>query len=238
MQGDSAAHSEDRAAILLRSVAEQLKLPLSTIARQAELGHFTGDMHAVDVTAIHTNATAALTLVESYLLGLQLMQEQSELLLEPVSVSSLLVDAAHSLSAFAKQYGVALELDVAGKYEPVMAHRQALSAALIALGFALVEGYPLEAGRLTLAVHRTPHGIITGIYGDYEHLSSEQWRNALALQGRANRPFTAVCQGTGAGIFVAESILRAMSTRLRVGKHRRKRGLAATLQPSQQLQLV
>lgn len=222
---------------LLRSVAEQLKMPLSTIARQAELGQLTGELTAVDLGAIRTHAAAALTLVDSYLLGLQLMRDQTSLVLEPVSVSSLLVDTAHELSGFAKQYDAKLELHVGGRYEPVMAHSVGLKAALLALGYALLEGHPMNGRRLMLAVHRTPHGIVTGLYGEYEHLNTEEWRKALALQGQARQPL-AELSGNCAGLFVANTIFQAMSTRLRVGKHRNQQGLATTLQPSQQLSFV
>jgi hypothetical protein len=222
----------------LRSVADQLKLPLAVIARQAELGQLTGDPGQVDLAAVRTHATAALTLVDCYLLGLQLVHQQASLAIEPVSVSSTLAEIAHELDGFARQYGTRLELRIAGRYEPVMAHRAGLKSALLALGYALLEGYPLKGGHLTLAVHRTPHGIVTGLYGDYEQLSAAQWRKALELHGKAPQPFSALCSGNGAGLFVAESILQAMSTRLRVGKHQNKQGLATTLQASQQLSFV
>ena len=236
MQDSSAIQSEE-ATQLLRSVAEQLKMPLATIARQAELGQLTGRPDVVDLNAIRAHAAAALTLVDSYLLGLQLMREQSALQLEPVSVSSMLVETAHELEGFAKQYGATLDLRIAGRYEPVMAHPAGLKAALLALGFALLEGYPMQGKRLTLAVHRTPHGIVTGLYGNYERLSTDAWRKALLLQGVAPQPLTAL-SGNGAGLFVADAIFRSMATRLRIGKHLNMQGLATTLQPSQQLSFV
>lgn len=230
MQGEEAT--------LLQSVAEQLKTPLAIIARQAELGQLTGKMGLADVRSIHAQAATALTLVESYLLGLQLLYEQTELNLEPVSVSSLLVDVAHELDGFAKQYGTGLQLRIGGKYQPVMAHSRGLKSALLSVGYTLLESYPLSGQCLTLAVHRTPHGIVTGIYGDYQEISSRHWRKALELQGRASQPFRALTSGSGAGLFVAQTILQAMTTRLRVGKHLNQHGLATTLQSSQQLQFV
>lgn len=228
-------------AALLRSVAEQLTSPLTIISRQAELAELvdntTGSV-LPDARVIHAQAAAALTLIESYLLGAQLLHEQTELALEPVSVSSLLVDVAHELTGFARQYDVRLDVRIAGKYEPVMAHHAGLRAALLAVGYALLEGYSWPGKCLTLAAHRTPHGIVTGLYGDFEEISSQQWRRALQLRGRAAQSFGAVCKGSGAGLFVAETILRAMETRLRVGKHQNMQGLATTLQPSQQLRFV
>jgi len=223
---------------LLRSVAEQMKLPLTQIVRQVELANLGAG--PVDTQALQTQATVALTLVDSYLLGLQLLSEQASLALEPVSVASTLTDTAHELSRFAKQYNVGLEVHVAGRYEPVMAHHVGLRAALLSLGYALVEAQAAQGGkrRLVLASHRGAHGIVAGLYGKYENLQASQWRRALELCGRAGQPFTTVSTGSGAGLFVADAILQAMATRLRVGRYHKQTGLAATLLPSQQLRLV
>ena len=229
---------------LLLSVAEQLKVPLTTIARRAELGQLTGQVELVDAALIRAQADAAIQLVDSYLLGLQLLREQTQLELEPVSVSSTLVDTAHNLEGLARQYGVQVELAVAGKYTPVMANARGLRAALLSLGFALIEAQAAQAvpasgpRRITLATHRTAQGIVAGLYGDYDGLSTEAWRNALKLFGRAAQPLTSVTAGSGAGLFVADAILRSMSSGLRVGHFQHQNGLAATLQPSQQLQFV
>lgn len=240
-----AAHMgfDDEAGDLLSAVAEQLKVPLTAIARHAELGRLTGQPDLVDVDVIRTQADAALQLVDSYLLGLQLMREQTQLALEPVSASSTLVDTAHTLERFARHYGVQLEVEVAGKFRPVMAHARGLRAALLSLGFALIEAQAAQdrtkgPRRLTLATHQTPHGIVTGLYGEYEGLTTEQWRSALKLYGRAPQPLTAVSAGSGAGLFVADAIFRSMSSSLRVGQYQHQNGLAATLQPSRQLQFV
>src|SRR6185436_4383369 len=117
-----------------------------------------------------------------------------------------------------------------------------LRAALLSLGYALIESRAAQDNarrpQLSLAAHRTQHGIVTGVYGDYQQLSTEEWRRALKLYGRAQQPFVALAPGSGAGLFVANTILEAMSARLRVGRHQKQSGLATTLQPSQQLQFV
>lgn len=230
-------NDSQQATQLLRSIVEQIKSPLTAIARQAELGTLTGEPAVADLHAINTHAMAALMLADSYLMGLQLLREQASLALEPVSVSSMLTETAHELHGFAKQYGVDLELHIAGKYAPVMAHRTGLKSALLSVGYALLENTPLENSRLTLAVRRTPHGIVTGLYGSFEDLNTERWRRALDLHGKAPQPLRAL-GSNGAGLFVAEAILQAMATRLRVGKHLKQQGFATTLQASQQLSLV
>lgn len=227
---------------LLLSVAEHLKVPLTTIARQAELGQMVGEGSLSDIAAIGVQAAAAITLVDSYLLGLELMRKQAGLQLEPVSISSTIMDAAHDLDRFAKYYQVHLEVEVGGKFGPVMSHPQGLRAALLSLGFALVEAQAAQdmdgPRRLTLATHRTPLGIVSGVYGKYEALSARRWRKALNLAGKARQPITNLTPGNGAGLFVADAILRSMDTQLRVGRYSHQSGLAATFQPSKQLQFV
>ncbi len=231
--------SELDAMQLLRSVAEQLKLPLTIIARRAELGEMLGEAGVTDFAAMRLQATLALGLVDSYLLGLQLADGQTQLDIEPVSVSSLLVEAAHELQAVAKQYDVHIEVALAGKYGPVMANRRGLKAALMSLGYALLGAQPTaEKRRMVLAAHRTAHGITAGMYGPFDGLNAGSWRQALTLVGKARQPFGTLSGDGGAGLFVAETILQAMETRLRVGKHDNRYGLATTLQPSQQLCLV
>jgi hypothetical protein len=244
-----ALHNEVRpeANELLASVAEQLKVPLAIIARQAELGALHGTQDgSFDATTIATQADAALMLVDSYLLGLELLRTQTQLELEPVSVSSLLVDIAHDLHSFARQYGVKVELETAGRYGPVMSNARGLKAALLSLGFALVEaqsaqlveGAGKKPARVLLAAHRTPHGIVAGMYGTHQTVSAGAWRRAQTLRGKARQPFAELGAGSAAGLFVADTILRSMESRLRVGRYLHAGGLAATLQPSQQLQFV
>jgi len=153
-----------------------------------------------------------------------------------------MTDAAHDLSRFADHYNVQLEVEVRGKYGPVMSNPQGLKAALLSLGFALVEAQAAQdisgPKRVVLATHRTHQGIVTGVYGQYEKLNAEHWRAALGLAGHARQPISALTFGNGAGLFVADVILRSMETRLRVGKFHHQNGLAATFQPSQQLTIV
>lgn len=225
---------------LLKAVAEQLKVPLTTISRQVELSQLTGNVSPKDLEAIHTQASTALMLVECYLLGLELAHTQTALTLEPVSISAVLASTAHDLYYIAREHQVELAVQVAGKYEPVMANHKGVKAALLSLVYGFIESTASERGRrhLTLAVHRTSYGITAGVYGMYKNLEAQEWRNALRLCGQASQPFVALGADSGAGLFVADAILRAMTTKLRVGRHQKEAGLAATFQPSQQLAFV
>ena len=237
MQAATAFDNEQTRQLLL-SVAEQLKVPLTHIARQTELAGLP-NARPVDVQGIRIQTSIALTLVDNYLLGLELLARQTALELEPVSVASLLVDTAHALDGHAKQYGVDVSLQIAGRYEPVMAHQAGLRAALLSLGYAMVEAQASNDGprRLVLAGHRKSSGIVAGMYGN-DSLDPGLWRKALQLCGQARQPLVEVFGTTGAGVFVADMLAQAMESRVRIGRHDKQSGFALTLQPSQQLQLV
>lgn len=224
---------------LLLGLAEQLKLPLLQIARRAELSTFGQD---VDLAAIQATADSALRLIDSYVLGVRLAESgQESLALEPVAVSSVLYDTAHQLSSVAKFYGVHLELDIAGKYAPVLTNRQGLQAALTSLGMSLIEALPaLDSKHLTLqlSAHKCRYGIVTGLYSDTESLTMESLRKGNQLLGKSRQPLVGVSHSGGAGVFVADAILQAMHLRLQTTRHNRLYGLGAVLQANNQLQLV
>lgn len=223
---------------LLRALAEQLKLPLLQIARQAELetsnNTFLGD--------ISLQADMALRLLDGYLLSTELSQATYTFELEPVAVSSMLYEAAHRLAGIASQYNCEIQLHLPGKYEPVMVHQDSFGAALTTLGYSFIEAQQFEEARqkpvVTLAAHRSRYGIVAGVYGEHEGLSTDMYRRAHALYGRARQPLPSLSASSGAGIFLADSLLGAMSTHLHVSHHKNLNGLAATLLPSRQLSLV
>ena len=221
---------------LLLALAEQLKLPLLQIARQAELGQ------PSDLPAVRTTAESALKLIDSYLLGVRLSTEgQTALALEPVSVSSVLYDVATDLTAAAQFYGVQLDLKVAGRYGPVLANRRALKSALTSLGMALIESLPaLDAKRLSLdlAAHKCRYGIVAGIYSDSVKMRSVPLADGRRLMGQSRQPLHDISGQSAAGIFVADQLFSAMQLKLQSSKFQNLHGLAAVLPVSPQLSLI
>ena len=224
---------------LLLSVAEELKVPLLQIARQAELSTFSGA--AEGLGQIQTTADMALRLIDNYVLGARLALEHEYMLeMEPVSISSVLYDAGQQLNSIAKLYGVELELNLGGKYGPVMAHRAGLQSALVSLGHALIEALPAigDKHRLQLAAHRCRYGVVTGVYSDVEQLTTEALHQGRRLNGHARQPLATLTHTSGAGVFVADTILQAMDAELTVSRHHKLYGLGAVLKPNPQLQLI
>jgi hypothetical protein len=226
---------------LFMSLAEQMKVPLVQISRRAEAGALLGNT-AEALQMVHAQADIALELIEGYMLSMRLaLDQEAAFTLQPVAVSAMLYDAAQQLYPVAKSYGVELEVVTAGKYGPVSAHQQGFKTALVSLGYALIEALPATNRsqlRLQLAAHKCRYGIATGLYADSELLTTEALRRGHQLQGRARQPLPQLTHTGGAGVFVADAILHALGTKLKVSHYRNLSGLGTVLQPNPQLQLV
>ncbi len=231
---------------LLLSIAEELKLPLLQIARAAELAALSQPHSPIEslrsLQDIQTTADSTVQLLDSYLFGARLaLEDDYHLLMEPVSVSSVLYDTGQQLSSLAKMYGVDLRLVIPGKFEPVLANRQGLQSALASLGWTLIEALAsLGAKELTLslAAHRCRYGIVAGLYSDVEQLTTDALRQGRKLHGHVRQPLATLSPSSGAGVFVADAILQAMDSGLKPTRHRNLYGLGAILQPTPQIQLV
>lgn len=225
---------------LFDTLAEDLKLSYLTIARTTELAKLEGELTHLDTVA--SVAGSALELLDNYLLSMRLQRAGEDLLLEPVSLAASLSDIAHQLEAAAHQQRCDIELHIAGKYQPIMAHSAGLSAALLSLGhvFIAAQGQKQHTARpvIKLAAHRTRYGIVAGLFTDSEGLTTDMLRRARQLYGKSRSPMSQFAVNADAGVFVADSLLRNMSPGLRVARYQKLAGLAATFAPSQQLALV
>jgi hypothetical protein len=224
---------------LLLSVAEELKLPLLQIARLAEHTNLSGS--APNSSLIEATADSALKLIDNYILGVRLALEPQHFGLENVSVSSVLYDTREELYAYAKNYGVDLSLNISGKHGPVTANKKGLEAALVSLGAALIEALPAMSAnqlKLQLATHRSRYGIVAGVYADTRQVSLSALNAGRRLANKSRQPLVSLSHSSGAGVFVADSILKAMDLNLTVSRHNNWYGIATILQPSHQLELI
>ena len=246
LQNDQKSYAENSDANLFAVLAESLKQPLNGIARTAELlkmhGNELTEQSPEMLESIFSTSTQTLRLLDHYQLNVRLQQADKEQILTPVSIASVLAETAHQLETVAHKQRCDIELVIAGRYEPVLAHGAGLSAALYDLGSILLEGQS-EAevhGRsvLKLAVHRTHHGIVAGLFSSATHVNAGALKRARQLQGKARAPFNQLTATTSAGLFIADALLSTMSTGLRVARYQRTSGLAATFLPSNQLSIV
>ncbi len=223
---------------------EQLSRPLLQIARMSELAQSGAPADAAETAArwqmVQTIADGSLQLAESYALSLRLHGQATPLHVEPVAVSSLLYDTAQALTPLARHYAVELQLDTGPKMQPILADRVVLQSALTSLGqvFVMAQAEADEQAPVRLSAHRSRYGVVAGLYGNQPELGTDSLRRAQHLGGIARQPLQKLVSGPAAGVFVADSLLRALSARLHVARYHKLAGLAATLQSSQQLELI
>lgn len=227
--------------LLFTTLAEQVKLPFVQVKHAAELLKAYPSKEELEhlLETITVTSSSALKMIDGYLLSVHL-QTEPKLPLEPVSLGSVVYDAAQSLSDFAKAHDCKVELQVTGKFEPVMARREVVQWALESLGVSFIEAAsrPDSVNTVTLAVRRTAGGITTGVYSSVAHVNANILKQARVLKGLARQPLNEFSAGSGAGVFVADALFEYLDTQMRVSRFQSLEGLAATLIPSRQLSLV
>lgn len=230
---------------LLIAVARQMRQPLLQISRQAELGRlFANSDPQKSLENILVSSDNALRLIDNYVLSLQAAVRGEAVDYQPVSVMAVLTEAAHKLEPTARQYGVRLAVDNSPRLGLVNTNSQNLEAAFVSLGYSLIEALASsnenvdQVVELQLAAHKCRYGVVAGLYCDRDDISVGVLRRGKELQARAHQPHFSLSSAAGAGVFVADSLLKTVSSKLTVSRYHNQYGLAAILPPVNQLQLV
>lgn len=216
---------------LLRSLAEQLKLPLTRIARQSELADI------ADITSIHTSAASALRLIEGFLLQSH-MHGQNQLQLEPVSLKAMLYDIGQELTPLTRQTGKQLNISQKGRWGQVMANPSALKTALLLLGHAAIaSSEDSDNDTILLWAHKYGNSVQAGIFSD-NNLTSEALTQGRDLYGKAKQAVPSALGTAAAEIYLADSLISSMALELSVSKQGGLTGLVTNLLPSKQMALI
>lgn len=220
---------------LLRALADELKLPLTQIARLAELAAHGGS--AEPIQTIEITAHNALRLIDGYLLAMHVGQRQLDL--EPVSVTATLYDVAEDLYQLSKLYETNITITVKGAPGQVMADRRALRAALTGLAHTFITGgLRTKKKEVVLRAQLQTDGITAGVLSNDMPITSEDLQLARTLYGKAGQPAGGLTQNSAVGLYVADNLFAAMESPLKVTRSGRRTGLVATLTPSHQLALL
>ncbi|HUD05589.1 MAG TPA: hypothetical protein VMR18_01550 [Candidatus Saccharimonadales bacterium] len=235
-------HNLSDSHVMLEALAEELRMPLLHIIRGSELALLKADYTQNSLESVRQNASTALNLVESYLLGLQIADKQSGLDLQPTSINSVLYDVMHSLDGLAKQYDIDLQLDVEHNRKLVMANPAGLQAAFLSLTYSFIQANNLTTNDkskiVRLVAHRKSDRIAAGVYGEGKSISAKQLRAACIWYGKFKQPLNNLSSSSAAGIFVAYKILKSMTSELKTARYNRLSGLSVSLHPSAQLNLI
>jgi hypothetical protein len=92
--------------------------------------------------------------------------------------------------------------------------------------------------KLQLATHRSRYGIVAGLYADSDRLTDTALERGRKLHGNSRQPLMSLTHTSGAGIFVADTILKAMHLKLHASRHHRLYGLGTVLPVNNQLHFI
>ncbi|MBL8122121.1 hypothetical protein JNM87_05225 [Candidatus Saccharibacteria bacterium] len=234
-----ALSGQERLFVSLADGVSHTMLQLARLSEQA--GSTPRGTQAERWQIVRDLSEASLQLLEGYTLTMRLQGGVAQPELEPLTVGSLLTETKRLLEPYARQLSVQLALDVAHGLEPIISDRSIVQSALLSLGQVMVTAQAQsDAAERTvyLGAHKGRYGVVAGWYCQNLPLSADALRRARKLQGQAQQPYSQLVGGPASGVFIAESLLHTVSTKLHVARYHNATGLAATLPLCNQLQLV
>ncbi|NBU33328.1 hypothetical protein EB118_01310 [bacterium] len=226
-------HDTQSAYSLFSALAQDLKTPLVRILFMAEAESARADIrsaarHAIDTIDAYTLSTSS---------------QQTQLALQPISPAAVVVDAAYSLADHAKQFSCNVLITTPKKQAVILANRHVATTALTMMGRAFIESHqhssPQAKQIITLASYSTKNGICIGVFTDSSQQFSRQFAaKAKANIGKALRPFSDLANGASSQLFIADQLVDAMSSSIRLARHGGLHGLVFDMKITNQLCLV
>lgn len=215
----------------LRALVYELKNPLITIARHAELDD------EASRKSIQRTAEQALRLIDSYLL-MASEYGQTRLELSPVALGSVLYDVAQDLRDEAKLHQKEVLIHDR-THEPVMTNRPALVSILTMFATVVLGSSPSgSTDGVLLRGYKTRSGALgVGVFSNNK-LSQADVEVALQLQGKAHMPLARIHHGTHVSLAIADNLCRALGGAMVVKHMGALSGLATELPRSEQLELL
>ena len=216
----------------LRALAFELKNPLITIARRAELND------PSNFQPIQETAEQALQLIDSYLLNASTEYGQTSLELTPTSVGSVLYDVSAELRSFALRRNVDFVIDDRTQHL-VMTHRLALMTVLKSFANTLVGSSDSKQYReVHLKRYKTRGGKLgIGLFTE-QKLNQGDLNRAMYLQGKAHMPLSVLSSTANVSLHIADGLCRALGGEMTVKHMGKLSGLATELPRSEQLAFV
>lgn len=234
-------HAEPDVSALFYALAQDLKVPLTSIAYKAEVAQFT---KSHDFAAdIEYTARTMLDVIEAYILSIQ-SDRQMALGLEPVNPSAVVADVAESLQELAKKFACEVRTDLQHVPHYALTNRRALALALSTVGRVFIEAQDVVDSKnkaIVISSYKTAQGgIRVGVFGEgmHELVTSDLLSRARSYVGTAARPFSALAAGVSSHLFVAERLASAIDAPMHSAKHSNLSGLAFDLTQTAQLSLV
>lgn len=221
---------------LHRTVAEDLKTPLTRIMALLEYNKISGCTNTEEIELI---AESALNMVDSYALSVQLCNSQISLLYEPVALKSVIYDCQTSLKGFAKLQGVVTNLNIQKHTGLAVANRQVVKSIISSVAYSMLTVTSIKPKQsLSYSLTKSRNKIDVGIFSSFNNFDSASLNKIRSNYGRVKQVIPEIVQGATAGIVIADKLCEKLNTKLSVSKYKDMSGLVFSLNASSQLSFI
>jgi K+-sensing histidine kinase KdpD len=224
---------------LLRTVGNELKLPLMHISNAASLlkdEDFSVEERNEQYEQLELSSRRMLQIIDSVLFAGQIETQQTSLNLEPTNVAAIVHSVIVECRELAFRYNKEVSLRISQEVAPAAVDPTALRHSLYGLLDMLIRS--AESDRVTILVHHQSDSIMITMRDNGPAISMKQIQSAFRHLGKAARPVKQLPSTTGMAFYVAYSLSRAMGGDLSITQSGEQRRLSIKMPLSQQLELI
>lgn len=224
---------------LLRTVGNELKLPLMHISNAASLLQQNGDVHInreQHIAQLEMSSRRMLHIIDSLLFAGQIETKQTMLKLEPTNVASVVHTVMQESRVLAARYNKQLSLRISQEIAPAAVDPRALYHSLYGLLDTLIRS--AESTKIVILIHHQADSIMITLRDNGPAISLRQIQVAFSRLGKTAQPIKQLPSTTGMAFYVAYSLSRAMGGDLVIKQSGDERRMSITLPLSQQMELV
>lgn len=217
----------------LRALAKELKIPLTAIAREADLYRIDG---------ISRKAADVMTLLDGYLLAAQTEYGQLNFPMETTCIGSIMYEISQDIRELAAEQNITIST-ITNSQGAVTTNRRGLKIALgcLAQMAAVSEGEEgsVTKGELKLVSYEKRNGnTVAGVLSSRLYLTPRDLKRADLLYGDSHITLSTQALGSGIRLAIAKQLADSLGARLLPLRRDGLGGIGLELVKSQQMQLV
>lgn len=243
MEGIRVQPKEQYDAVMFESLCLDMRTLLSAVRYETELLQHPISKDELELAKrrVMLHSLALSDLSSSYLVYRE-AQNNSELSMTGVSLSSLLYEVSDKLQAYAKQENCSFAIDVRSRSGPIYGNREALRASLMLLGYECIRAVSEQAkGKMSVVrwtVRTKKDSVVAGIYGDFGLSAKTVVKRIYKEPSSQKQPLTGFSTGRGTGLLIVRRLLDVHGVQLKPSTHKHLSGFSLELNKSTQLSLV
>lgn len=213
------------------SLAEQFRHNVLTIKLLAESQEST-----VESRQIIIQADATLRFIEAYILASSV--RRTKVVLEPANLSAILFDVATSLKPIAKLYDFDIDVMPNRHAKPAVTSAAMLEQALYSIGYTLITSSHTKQKKIILKAKHHREDEMVAIASPDVRISQRDLQKSRLFKGEATIPMANSFFTSASGIYVAEELFLALSSRLHIVKDKKMSEIGGRFSPARQLNFL